>query len=174
MSPLDTRRLFIPSVQLEYSFTSTSILSSMASSQVPHHDTMVIIKDEPQDDDFLMPDAAALPTAPTLRVHQGLQTGRHLTVPDNGEPSASKGRQAHPPPPPSSKRAKAPDGGPHNSMCFEEPYLSRPQFHRLICGHDIATVAIERCGANCHPPRRPTGSDQKPDNRRFECKVFQP
>ncbi|KAI5367573.1 putative Zinc finger, FYVE/PHD-type, Zinc finger, RING/FYVE/PHD-type [Septoria linicola] len=68
-----------------------------------------------------------------------------------------------------SRRAKASDGKPFNSQCFESPYLARPQFHRLRCGHDVATLTVQTCGSNCHPPTRFTGSDLKPNDTSFEC-----
>lgn len=47
----------------------------------------------------------------------------------------------------STTRARAADGEPFNTQCFQKPYLDRPQFHRLKCGHDVATTTVETCAA---------------------------
>ena len=130
---------------------------------------MVFIKEEPKDDDLFLPDADALPNEPTLPIKQepradnaeAFTSGANVPIAST-EPQASR----------TSNRATAADGRPYNSQCFQKPYLGRPQFHRLKCGHDVVTATIEPCGLNCQPPTYYTGSDQKPDHRNFECKQY--
>ena len=163
------------------------------------HDPMVIIKDEPQDDDFYEPqdDVFFVPDSNTVsesRIKQELQDDENLLIPDaqtlpdllsnanalqgtsasggDNQISSRAGHQQsqqHPQPDSTRARARAPDGQALNSQCFLKPYLNRPQFHRLRCGHDIATVTAQACGTNCQPPTRYTGSDTKPTDNKFEC-----
>ncbi|PPJ57047.1 hypothetical protein CBER1_00578 [Cercospora berteroae] len=70
---------------------------------------------------------------------------------------------------PARERAKDSQGRPLSTQCFEAPYLDRPHFHRLECGHDIVTVEPEICGSNCMPATRKTGSDLKAAFKPFEC-----
>lgn len=59
------------------------------------------------------------------------------------------------------------EGRPYSTVCFEKAHLSHPHHHRLICGHDILTDQIEKCGRNCAPSKK----DQKPSGVGFECPV---
>ncbi|KAF2161250.1 hypothetical protein M409DRAFT_28289 [Zasmidium cellare ATCC 36951] len=62
------------------------------------------------------------------------------------------------------RRAADNEGRQFPTVCFRAPRLQHPHHHRLICGHDIVTETIQKCGHNCA-----MSEDKKPNGMGFEC-----
>ncbi|KAK4505738.1 hypothetical protein PRZ48_003703 [Zasmidium cellare] len=102
------------------------------------------IKQEPLDDDY-----EPMFNTPTF--------ASPLFIPENDEPAFVD-------PDTVLQRATDKDGRPFPTRCFQQPHLQHPHHHRLICGHDIVTDTIQKCGGNCA-----ISEDKKAAGMGFAC-----
>ncbi|KAF2213132.1 hypothetical protein CERZMDRAFT_84029 [Cercospora zeae-maydis SCOH1-5] len=106
----------------------------------------------------------ACPDAPDMRIKQ-----EHVDDEWSMRHSPTAQEILFVPQAPARERAKDSQGRAFTTQCFESPYLGRPHFHRLKCGHDIATLEPDICGSNCQPAFQYTESDLKAVYKPFEC-----